>query len=102
MERATSLRRNYICPQCDGRLVWRIEKLKVMSPQTGAFEPLGVTQSKGWLLERSLGFFEAFICKGCGFTELYADGIAELQPDEKRGVHLIDNRPKIGEVGPVR
>jgi hypothetical protein len=72
----TSLKRDKICPQCEGRRVWWIEE----SEET-------VAQNRG--------SYEQFICATCGFVELYAD-VSELTSNPGYGVHLIDNEPKAG------
>jgi hypothetical protein len=95
-----SLKKDFICPACEGRQVWRIERLLTVGDM-GQENPLPVaTIGSTWRGYKPHGYFEAFICKGCGHTELYADGIKDLQPDPKRGIHLIDNEPK--PEGPMR
>lgn len=44
----------------------------------------------------AVGALEAFICKACGYTEWYANGLEQLEPDADAGIQLIDNRPKAG------
>jgi hypothetical protein len=52
---------------------------------------------------KELGSFEAWICLGCGYTELYAQGLAGLEelakkhPDQAR---IVDAGPP--EQGPYR
>jgi predicted nucleic-acid-binding Zn-ribbon protein len=44
------------------------------------------------------GWFETFICKGCGYTEWYARELDEIEPDAAKGIHLLDARgPDAGE-----
>ena len=73
-----SLKRDKICPQCEGRKVWWVE------------ESLAV----GDVAQGQVSY-EQFICAGCGYVELYARGL-ELQHNPGYGVHLIDNEPKAG------
>jgi hypothetical protein len=75
---STSLRRDKICPHCDGRRVWWIEE-----------SPIATEVAQG------RGTYEQFICAACGYVELYAR-VHELQPNPGYGVHLIDNQPKEG------
>jgi hypothetical protein len=45
---------------------------------------------------KPIGGFETFICRGCGYTEWYADNAAAIEPDEKLGIRLLDTEPKAG------
>ena len=74
-----SLKRDKICPQCQCRRIWWIEEAQISSE---------VAQGRG--------SYEQFICAQCGFVELYARAITELQSNPGYGVHLIDNEPKAG------
>ncbi len=73
-----SLKRDKLCPQCEGRQVWWIEESPI-APE--------VAQGRGT--------YEQFICARCGYVELYAQ-VQDLQHNPGYGVHLIDNEPKAG------
>jgi predicted nucleic-acid-binding Zn-ribbon protein len=80
-----TLKNTLICPNCEGRKIWRIERLLL---QKGTIPVLGAYSATM--------AFEVYICKKCGLTEMYADGISGLQPDPAAGIHLIDNEPNAG------
>jgi hypothetical protein len=81
------MKRDLVCPNCEGRQIWKIEKLP---------EGAGVWHEKGpWGVFSPRGNFELLVCKGCGFTEMYAVGIEGLKHDPAIGVQLLDK----GSVG---
>ena len=86
-----------LCPQCESRKLWRIDTVEVpTSSNMSQHQPLGVVMHGSFFGPRPVGKFEAVICAKCGFTEWYAVGLEELQPDPTHGVHFIDNEPKAG------
>ena len=80
-----TLKRSLVCPHCEGRKIWRIERLLL---QKGTIPVLGPSSA-------SIAF-EVYICKACGMTEWYADGLSALQPDPAAGIQLLDNDPEGG------
>ncbi len=87
-----SLKKDVMCPHCGGQVVLRVEKMK-----RARHEPLPVLASDSFLNADELGHFEAFICKGCGFTEWYARDIEQVRSNKHYGVEVLDRR-----AGPVR
>ena len=79
----------------------RIETLRLPAPDTQSIvaaatgRPVSfpVVVRPKWTGMATEGGFEAFICKSCGYSELYAHGFEKIEPDDKLGVQLIDNRP---------
>ena len=99
-----SLKRELLCPHCEGRAVWHIAQMHERG-EAGAFEkpiqPLNVVlHEKFFKLYNGVGYFETYICKACGFTEWYAHGLEELQADPEKGVFLLQG--KADDVGPYR
>ncbi len=98
------MKKTLVCPKCDGRVLWRIDPVRLPVQDSTSFRnslsmtPLALpaTARASWSGFQKTGQFEAFICQACGFTEWYAYGLEELEPDEKHGVQLIDNRPPEG------
>jgi hypothetical protein len=95
-----SLKRDKICPQCESRKLWHIEKMRTLSHRHGSISnegaPMAVQVESRWTGLKPQGQFEAFICNGCGFTEWYATGLDELKANPGEGVYFIDNEPKVG------
>jgi hypothetical protein len=96
-----TLKRDLVCPNCEGREIWRIETMRERGSRSDRQPPMGVT------LERRLfgdataqGKFETLICNGCGYTEWYARDIGHLKNDPVNGIHFIVN--DIDEKGPFR
>ena len=96
-----SMKRDLICPTCDGREIWRIETMKERGPGVDAVAPVGVLLERGFFATHAHGTFETLICKHCGFTEWYAKAIGGLKHDPANGVHLLDNRIE-SKGGPYR
>ena len=95
-----SLKRNMVCPNCDGREIWRIEKMQERG-HGGSLRPIGVTHERSfWTGPEPRGAFETLICRTCGYTEWYAKEIGFLRHDPVNGVHLIVN--DVEKAGPYR
>lgn len=88
------MRKTLICPKCEGRKLWHIENVQELT-EMGP-KPIRVAFNQTLFRAKPLGFFEAFICAGCGYTEWYAHGIEEMRPSAKDGIHFIDNEPGAG------
>jgi predicted nucleic-acid-binding Zn-ribbon protein len=101
------VKRSQVCPKCAARRIWVIEPFRLPTETAqGAVLPV-VTHQQG---ERSgffaiarmapVGSFDAYLCAGCGYSELYAKDIAELREDPAQGVRLLDASTK--PAGPFR
>jgi hypothetical protein len=95
-----SLKKDLVCPTCDGRELWRIETMMERSAG-GQPEPIGVLLEPR-VLRAALahGKFETLICNSCGYTEWYAQAIKGLRHDPINGVHFIKNDVEVK--GPYR
>jgi predicted nucleic-acid-binding Zn-ribbon protein len=96
---------SYECPKCSCRKIWRIEQINERPDGTTTMHPTPLALAQEgtmWRGYHSVGHFEVFLCSACGFTEWYADGLSELKPDPKHGIHLIDMTPQAGTAGPER
>jgi predicted nucleic-acid-binding Zn-ribbon protein len=91
------MRKNLVCPKCDGRKFWSIGTMHERG-DNNAVAPFNVTVESRWagLDVRAAGTFETFICAGCGYTEWYARGLDQLKEDPKNGIYFIDTEPKAG------
>lgn len=71
------------CPKCSCRKVFVIEKVR-QSSGDARFQPVPVTSDMikpegSWLGKQvEAGFFEAWVCSQCGFTEWYAKEATEM------------------------
>jgi hypothetical protein len=84
------------CPKCRGKRIWIIEKFRLPG-ESAEGRPLAVVPHQGETgsMFRALklnpqGSFDLHLCDGCGFSELWANGVRGLVPDEARGVRLVD------------
>lgn len=89
------MRKTLQCPKCDGRKLWRVEAMRDRG-HFNQLHPLSVVLQQGTWKEKATGWFETFICAGCGYTEWYANGLDGLTEDPKHGVHFIDTEPEAG------
>jgi predicted nucleic-acid-binding Zn-ribbon protein len=67
------------CPRCDGQTFFAIDE--VQSPNysyRNSYEPLGIACSYDGR-ERLTCTLEAWVCKSCSYTELYAKHLALLE-----------------------
>ncbi|MEZ4438633.1 MAG: hypothetical protein R3B72_06070 [Polyangiaceae bacterium] len=92
-----TMRARLTCPHCGGRAVLHVERIMDRGDGNGAY-PLSV-DTKGFWVSKPVGAFEAFVCKGCGFTEWYVvdpQGI-EGETQHARLIEVDDDK-----VGPYR
>jgi len=96
-----TLKRDLVCPNCEGREIWRIETMRERGSRSDQQPPMGVTLEKRFFGDAAAqGKFETLICNGCGYTEWYARDIGHLKNDPVNGIHFIVN--DIDEKGPFR
>jgi len=91
------VKRTQICPKCSARRIWVVESFRVPSETAqGAVLPVvphQQTEGGGFFAIARMtpvGSFDAYVCAGCGYSELYAKDFAELHEDAARGVRLLD------------
>lgn len=99
------------CPKCEAKVFYRIEDVKFPNPEyANLFSPFGLTGFRGPTGEQ--GMFgekrarlivevEAWVCKGCGFTEFYVKDLELLERcvSEGDGVSIVDRST---DAGPFR
>ena len=93
------------CPKCDGVRLWKIEGLAAKDPsvQLGGSLPvrLAVGRRTAPTKERSFfsgdgsslydaGSIDAFVCDGCGYTELWSRDLSKLTHNPASGVFLLE------------
>jgi predicted nucleic-acid-binding Zn-ribbon protein len=61
-----TLRRDHVCPNCDGRKIWTVRRAP--APGQLGYTALPVAEIDG----EGTGRFETLVCGGCGYTEWYA------------------------------
>jgi len=75
------------CPRCGGRVFYRIDKLRTPGVAEGEFQDLGLTGRWVWRRDperrvshraRIFVGLEAWVCRECGYTELYTNDLEEL------------------------
>jgi hypothetical protein len=92
-----TIKRDQLCPNCEGRLFLHVARVQELGGLNRATE-MTITHRRG---APGDGAFEQFICTGCGYTEWYAGDLQSVRPDPEQGIHLIDARTPDHE-GPFR
>lgn len=92
------------CPKCAGKKLWVVDPLQTVHEYAPGTLPLHLaykqkTGDTGWLASKTerVGRLAAWICAACGFSELWASELEQLQPDPEAGIRLVD-----GSEGPAR
>lgn len=83
------------CPKCSGKKLWIIDEFRVPGADAEG-SPLAVVPHQargrggifGSLAASPRGGFELYACAACGYSELWATKLDELEPGP--GVRLID------------
>lgn len=99
------MRNTLACPKCSCRQLFVVEKVQQPDGAEAGGYPLVVTYDvadpKNWLRRRyEAGYFEAWVCTACGFTELYARdanamlGAMAQSPDSR--VRFVDGNAAQG------
>lgn len=91
------MRKSGICPKCEGRKFWRIDKM-LEHAHGGVLAQLPVAGIHRWggFGDKEAGTFQTIVCAGCGFTEWYAVGMENIKEDPEHGIYFIDLEPKAG------
>lgn len=97
------MQRSRACPKCASKKLWVIQGFGVKDPSVmiGGAMPLRIVARRPGPAEG--GFFglgtqghydagrtDAWICAGCGYTELWTASIEGLVHNPEAGVHLLE------------
>jgi predicted nucleic-acid-binding Zn-ribbon protein len=101
------VKRSQICPKCSARRIWVVESFRIPTETAqGVVLPVVHHQqaesSSFFAIGRvtPVGSFDAYVCAGCGYSELYATGFEDLREDHAKGVRLLD--ASTAPAGPFR
>jgi len=99
------MKQKLLCPKCQGRRLWCIERLEAKDPSVaqGGGMPLMLAVTRQWTPPTKPGGFwgdgsevqdvgqiDAWICAACGYTELWSTGHQQLVHNPSKGIHLVD------------
>lgn len=79
------MRSTHRCPKCSHEEIIYLPQIMCSGPAPG----IVVAALAGVFSLTEHGIMEAYICKRCGFTELYARNPAEIPLDKIDGARLI-------------
>lgn len=84
------------CPKCQSRRLWAIQPLKTIHEYSPGTLPLHLDYDQvagsSFLTRHKnrVGTLDAWICAQCGYTELWASGLKDLEHAPERGIRLIE------------
>lgn len=92
------MKSKHVCPKCDHNKILYVPIVVDRSGQGNFVHAMKVAPVKkeGFLLEYlgSEGNLEAYICKGCGYTEFFTRNVEEIPVDGELVSELTGPAPK--------
>jgi predicted nucleic-acid-binding Zn-ribbon protein len=88
------VKQDLTCPKCDGRRIWRLEKIAAQDYSVGLGGSYDLKLSAGGSAV-AIGHFDAYVCDRCAYSELWAQDVALLSHDPPRGIHLLGSPDEI-------
>ena len=86
------MKNTHVCPKCSHGEVLFIPQLADRDDKD-AVRPLVVfVRHFDWKDDMEVGKLQAYICRSCGFTELYTSDVASLPLDKIPGVQVLKGR----------
>lgn len=90
------MKQSNACPKCRGRRIWIIEQFRLPG-ESAEGRPLAIVPHQGEQTSvfRAMkvspqGSFDLHLCDGCGYSELWANGVRGLVENPAKGVRLVD------------
>src|SRR4051812_43615788 len=93
------MKQHLTCPKCKGRRIWVIEKYRIPGETAeGRVLPIVPHQNEvatprlfSFGRANPIGHVDLYLCDGCGYSELWAEGVRGLVHDPANGVRLVDS-----------
>ena len=83
------MRSTHVCPKCKNDEILFIPQLADRDDKD-AVRPLVVhVRHFDWKDDMEVGKLQAYICRACGFTELYTSDVGSLPLDKIPGVQVL-------------
>jgi len=83
------MRKSLICPKCNGNEILFFPAIADRDDRD-IVRPLVIhVQHFSWKDDTEAGKIQAYICKACGFTELYTADIDKIPVDKVPGAKLL-------------
>lgn len=77
------MRSTQTCPKCSGKKIAVVNRFRQPDQESSngvhVLPAVTVEADDGWSRRIAVGSFETYICLGCGFVELYASGLEEIE-----------------------
>jgi predicted nucleic-acid-binding Zn-ribbon protein len=86
------MRTSHVCPKCAHREVLHVPHVADRDDRD-VVRPLALhVQHLDWK-DIEVGTLEAYVCRGCGYTEMYTAGATTLPVDKIPGAKLLRAKP---------
>ena len=79
------MRKSHRCPKCEHTAVIHVPVVR-----DSGYNRLMIVARFGFFGDEEYGEFEAYICRECGYSELYVKGAKTVQLDKVAGATLIE------------
>jgi predicted nucleic-acid-binding Zn-ribbon protein len=86
------MRTSHICPKCAHREVLHVPNIADRDDRDEV-RPLALHVKHLDWKDIEVGTLEAYVCRGCGYTEMYTVGAAALPADKIPGARLLRAKP---------
>jgi len=86
------MRTSHVCPKCAHREVLYVPRLADRDDRDEV-RPLALHVKHLDWKDIEVGTLEAYVCRGCGYTEMYTLGAAALPVDKIPGARLLRAKP---------
>jgi hypothetical protein len=82
------MRSSHTCPKCGHREILFVPRVADRDDRDNVRPLVLHVHHYDWK-DDELGTLQAYVCRGCGFTELYTTGAADIPIDKIPGARLL-------------
>ncbi len=79
------------CPKCQGRKIIHVPVVR-----DNGYNRLMIEYRMGFFGDQEYGEFESYICRACGYAEMYVKGAPAINVDQIDGATLLDGEKDVG------
>jgi predicted nucleic-acid-binding Zn-ribbon protein len=87
------MRTSSVCPKCGHREILFVPRIADRDDKDNVRPLVLHVQHYDWKDDTEIGRIQAFVCRGCGFTELYTARAKELPVDKIPGAKILAGKP---------
>lgn len=79
------MRKTLRCPKCENRKIIHVPVVR-----DNGYNRLMIEYRMGFFGDQEYGEFESYICRSCGYAELYVKGAKAIRVEDIDGATLLD------------